>query len=107
MTRSGTNSSLEILDTTDSELNEGINFDVTNGATILVNVSGTSIATGTGNWGESWNGTQTIGNSATMYENVIFNFYQAAGVTLEGTFQGTLSSYNTASVGLIRRRASN
>lgn len=80
-----------------STVNNSLWFDVSATATVLINVIGTSITTS--DCGFFWNGAQITGNSATEYQNVLFNFYQATSIDLTGTFQGTVLAPNAAVTG--------
>ena len=90
ITLTGTDPTLEIFDIPIADLggSNALDINVNPSATVLINVIGTSVSTS--NSGFFLNGTQTIGNGATGYEHVLFNFYQATSINLGGTFQGTV-----------------
>ncbi len=94
VTLTGTDPSLEVFDLNVSQLpaNYAIDLNVNSSATVLINVNGASFTSS--NWGEFLNGTQIIGNGATGYDNILFNFYNATSITFGGTFEGTVLAPN-------------
>jgi choice-of-anchor A domain-containing protein/uncharacterized protein (TIGR03382 family) len=90
ITLTGTDPTLEIFDLPIADLGgtNSLDINVNSSATVLINVIGASVTTS--NSGFFLNGTQNLGNTATGYEKILFNFYQATGITFGGTFQGTV-----------------
>jgi choice-of-anchor A domain-containing protein len=100
VTLTGTDPTLEVFSLPIADLggNNSISLNVNPMATVLINVIGAGPIT-TSNSGFFYNGNQIIGNSATGYEKILFNFYQATSITFGGTFQGTVLAPNAAVTG--------
>jgi choice-of-anchor A domain-containing protein/uncharacterized protein (TIGR03382 family) len=94
ITLTGTDPTLEIFDLPIADLggSDSLYLNVNSSATVLINVMGTSVTTS--NSGFFLNGTQIIGNTATGYDKILFNFYQATDIAFGGTFQGTVLAPN-------------
>jgi len=99
ITLTGTDPTLEVFDLPIADLggSNALAINVNSSATVLINVIGSSLITS--NSGFFLNGTQIIGNSATGYEHVLFNFYQATSIQFGGTFQGTVLAPNAVTSG--------
>jgi choice-of-anchor A domain-containing protein len=99
ITLTGTDPTLEIFDLPIADLggSNALDINVNASATVLINVMGISVTTS--NSGFFLNGTQNIGNGATGYEHILFNFYQATSINFGGTFQGTVLAPNASVTG--------
>ncbi|HEY3837298.1 MAG TPA: choice-of-anchor A family protein [Bryobacteraceae bacterium] len=91
VTLTGTDPTLEVFNLPIADLggNNAIYLNVKPTATVLINVIGSGSIT-TSNSGFFYNGSQIIGNSATGYDRILFNFNQATGINFGGTFEGTV-----------------
>jgi len=94
VTLTGTDPTLEVFNLAIANLggNNSVNINVNPNATVLINVSGASVTTSSA--GFFLNGTQILGNSATGYQKILFNFYQATSITFGGSFEGTVLATN-------------
>jgi choice-of-anchor A domain-containing protein len=92
---------LNIIDLTAAQVaNAGsINFvGVSSSKWVLVNVSGTTDTLNLSG-GTSFNGNQEVGDGATGAEDVLYNFYQATAVQLEGAVVGSVLAPNAVVTG--------
>jgi choice-of-anchor A domain-containing protein len=100
VTLSGTSSTLDVFDVPIADLGGNNTIDINNpsGATVLINVTGTSgTTTGAGMY---INGNGANGNSTTTQaDNVLFNFYQATSITFGGSVLGTVLAPSAAVTG--------
>ncbi|MEW5841947.1 MAG: choice-of-anchor A family protein, partial [Bacteroidota bacterium] len=75
LTLNGTDPYLNVFKVNGSDLSTANNFtiDVPNGSAVLVNIDGTTV---------SWTGGHTV--NGTAINNVLYNFYQATSLTIQG-----------------------
>ncbi len=93
----GTDPTLEIFTLPIADLTDSLYFKVNPTATVLINVTGTGPVTTTNTGTFYYQGgsyQQFVGNTATMWENVLFNFSQATSITFGGSFVGTVLAAN-------------
>ncbi len=82
LTLTGTDPYLNVFKVNGSDLSAANNFviDVPNGSAVLVNIDGTNV---------SWTGGQVV--NGTAINNVLYNFYQATSLTIQGIdIRGTI-----------------
>jgi choice-of-anchor A domain-containing protein len=99
ITLTGTDPVLDVYDINIGLLggNNTININNPVGATVLINVIGTSgTTTGAGMF---INGSGANGDSTTAAQKVIWNFYQATGLTFGGSVLGTVLAPNANIIG--------